>query len=308
MLLNLLEDQSTINTVFSYLFGSIGKYEFRARIGDKAKAKSVWSLVADNGYVLKNCKLYAYAVYRNRTLGIPTSPAKYGIHDADVKILRKLDLSHIKKPFKAYSVFDFDNLEGSIISSKEMKAYIGKFISRKLIFIVRSYGVSREDIEGQLICAAMFAVRKNYPFYETDLHALNTGKTAIHNCGMGIIEFWTRTKRNALLKENGGFQAVHVSYDVLSNVGVMPEHDDELRLNMKSIQSLAGSMSKVEQAFLRAASGAYDAGFSMFLGKDNRDVVEKLMYDRYLSLLSRYHRFEPDRQNALLGGLRKALI
>lgn len=308
MLLNLLQDQATIETVFSYLFGAIGKYEYRARIGDKDKAKQVWSLVADNGYVLKNCKLYAYAVHANRNKGIPTSPAKYGILQEDVAILRKLDLSHINTGLKAYSIFDFDNLEGSIISSKEMRTYIGKFISRKLIFIVRSYGVSREDIEGQLICAAMFAVRKNYPFYETDLHALNTGKTAIHNCGMGIIEFWTRDKRNALLKENGGFQAVHVSYDVLSNVGVMPAHEDELHLNMKSIKSLSGSMSKAEQAFIQAASGAYDAGFSMLLGKDNRDAVEKLAYDRYLYMLSSYYGITPDGQAKLLGGLRKALI
>ncbi len=307
MLVNLLGSRQTVTVVFSYLFGLISKYEFRRQIGDKAEAKRVWSLVENNGYILKNCKLFMYAVHVNRSLGLPTSPARYGIINEDASMLRRFDLSKVPVTYKAYSLFDFDNLEGALIS-KYMRTYIGKFISRKLIFLVRSYGISREDIEGQMLCSALYAIRKNYPYYESELHAVNTCKTAIHNCGMGLIEYYTRGKRNALLKENGQFQAVRVNIDSLNSVGHGPEHDEEHRVNLKSLVSVSQTMSSADQAFILAASGIYDAGFSLFIGKDNRDVVESMNYDRYLSLLSKYHRLSQAHQNALLVNLRAALL
>ena len=294
-------------TVFAYLFGAIGKYQYRDLIGDKSRAKSVWSLVENNGYILKNCKLYAYAVHVNRALGLPTSPSRFGIYKADVTILRALDLATVGLDHKAYSLFDFDNLETSIVTSRHIKEYIGKFISKKLVFLIRSYGIKREDLAGQMVLAAMFALRKNYPKYETELHALNTCKTAIHNCGIGLIQFYTRTKREALIKDNGDFQAVHVDYSTLSNVGVAPEHDDEVRVNIKAIHALSQTMGANEQAFLAAAAGIYDPGFSMFLGRDNRDAVEVLNYPKYLTQLSSYHHFSQAKQTLLLEELRKAL-
>jgi len=307
MLQDLLGDRATAKVIFDYLFKKINKYEYRSQIGDRAKAKALWSKVEDNGYILKNCKLFAYAVHVNRSLGFATSPAKFGIHKADVALLRSLDLTHLAKGYKSYSVFDFDNLESSIVLSPHLKAHIGKFISKKMTFLIRSYGVSRTNIEIQLVCAAMFALRKAYPVFENDLHALNICKTAIHNCGIGIIQFWTREKRNALLNENNEYQAVHVNYDVLRNVGVGPVHDNEHHVNMRSLESLSKGLSVGEQAYIKAASGDYDAGFSLFAGKDNRDLVERMDYSRYLALLSGYHGLSAERQTALLLGLRKSL-
>lgn len=290
--------------VFSYLFGAITKYEYRDLIGDRAEAKALWALIASNGYVLKNCKLYAYAQHVARAQGLAISPARFGIEQGDVKILKDLDLSYISTKYKALSLFDFDNLEGAILKSSAMNTYIGKFISKKLIFLCRSYGLSRTEIHGDLQCAALFAVRKKYPFYKTELHATNICKAAIANHGKGIIEFWTRAKRNALMKENGTFQAVHVQYEMLNDVGVEPEHDSELRINIQSLCSLAEKMPEQERFWVNTAAGIHDPGFSFYIGKDNRDAVEVLSYTKYIDLLCAYHHVCKDK---MISKLRKAL-
>jgi hypothetical protein len=296
-----------MNILFSYLFDRIGKYEYRTQIGDKNTAKSVWKTASEHWYVLRNCKLYAHAYHYNGKKGLPTSPAKYEISQQDVAILRGLDLSHLKAKYKPYSVFDYDNLEGSILTSSHLKAHIGKFVSRKLIFLTRSYGLSRDEIHAHLLHAALFALRKQYPRYESELHAMNICKTAIHNSGMGLIEFWTRGKRNALLKENGAFQAVHVQYEVLNNVGVPPEHDNEFRCNLQSLVSISKTLPAREASFLSAAAGIYDPGVSMFIGELNDDAAARWKYDRYLSSVRAYYKVTDAEQGALLEVLRSKM-
>ena len=291
-------------TVFAYLFGVIDKYAYRREIRDKDTAKQVWELVANDGYILKNCKLYAYAYHVGRRKGLTVSPARYEIESNDIKILRSLDLRAVSLDFKVYSLFDFTNLEVALLTDKALDTYIGKFISKKLIFLCRSYGLARDEIHGDLRCAALYALRKQYPFYQSELHAMNICKTAIKNAGQGLIEFWTRGKRNALMKENGEFQAVHVSYDLLSNVSVLPTHDDELRINLQCLSAVAERMPMSQRVWVYAAAGLHDLGFSFFLGKDNRDAVETLPYPRYLSLLCDYHKVT---QEAMLASLRSSL-
>jgi hypothetical protein len=296
--------KQNLQTVFSYLFGVITKYEYRSIIGDKDLAKEIWHSVASNGYILKNCKLFVYANLVAKESGQVVSPARFGIERADVAPLRRLDLKSVNKGHKAYSVFDFTNLETAILTSPEMSTYIGKFISKKLIFLCRSYGLKRDEIQADLLCAALYALRKQYPFYETELHALNICKTAISNAGQGLIEFWTRDKRNALLKENGGFQAVHVQYEVMQDLSVMPEHEDELRLNIQSLSSIAARLPTNQQEWVNTASGKHDRGFSFYIGRNNSDAVEVLPYNRYIDLLCKYHRVERD---AMIAILRKAI-
>jgi len=302
------EHTATMGILFGYLFGRIGKYEFRSLIGDKAIAKAVWSKAESSGYVLKNCKLFVYAYHYNKSKGMPTSPAKFGIHQSDVALLKKINLNHINlKKFKPYSLFDFNNLEGALLTSPEMDTHIGKFISRKLIFLTRSYGVSREELESQLQQRALYALRKQFPCYDSDLHALNICKTAIHNEGMGIIEYWTREKRNALTKENGVFQAVNVPYTSLTKVGVRPQHEDELRINLKCLVAIAPKLSPKARKFLEAAAGLHDPGFSLFLGIDNDDAAQSWSWDRYMRNLQTYFSVTQQQTTKLLINLRKAM-
>lgn len=292
--------------LFAYLFNRIGKYEYRKLIDDKNLAKQVWSIASSNGYVLKNCKLFAYASAYNRRHGWSTSPAKFGIYAEDVNLLRSIDVGRTK--YKAYTVFDFDNLEGAILTSDALKTHIGKFVSKKLIFLVRSYGLTREEITGHLQHSALFALRKQYPVYQSELHAVNICKTAIHNSGMGLIEYWTRNKRNALLKENGSFQAVHVQYDVLNNVSVPPDHENDLRQNLQSLVKLHDRMSPKAARFISAAAGVYDPAVTLYLGCDNTEAACNWGYDRYLGKLRTYFGVTEYQQSNLLNKLRNHLV
>ena len=298
--------ERVLNILFSYLFDKIGKYEYRILVGNKDIAKKVWSAASDSGYVLKNCKLYLWSRDHAKKSGLAVSPAKFEIYKEDLPVLRKISTPCINVKYKPYSLFDFSNMEASILTSSSMKTYIGKFTSKKLIFLL-SYGQTRESISSTLLCAALFALRKHYPFYESELHALNICKTAIHNAGMGLIEYWTRGKRNALLKENGVFQAVHVQYDVLNSVGVAPEHNDEFRLNIKSLVSITSTLPAIQQRFLSAAAGLYDPGVSMFIGADNSDIVDSWKYPRYMAHLRNYFGLTEDQQQELLLSMRQRL-
>ena len=290
-------------TVFSYLFGIIGKYEYRNRIGDRQLAKELWSKVSNNGYMLVNCKLFAYAHHVAKANGTSVSPARYEIQSQDVRLLRNLDLSKVKTTYKVYSLFDFKTMESAFVASNDMDTYIGKFISKKLRFLCNSYGVKRSELHADLQCAAVYALRKQYPAYESELHALNICKTAIQNSGQGMIEYWTRDKRNALINDGNGFQAVHVQLE-FSNSAVMPEHEDEFRVNMQSLVAVTEKLPPNQQSWVKTASGLHDPGFSFFIGKDNSDAVDSMPYDRYLRLVCDYHRMPKD---TMINSLRAAL-
>lgn len=296
------EIKKNAQTIFSYLFGQITKYEYRKCIGEDAKA--LWSLVSDNGYVLVNCKLYLYARHVAKSKGLTVSPARFGIEKEDVRTLNAVSMDKVSTRYKAYSLFDFNNLEGSILTSREIRTYLGKFISKKLIFLTRSYEQKRDDIEGNLRISGLFALRKQYPFFKTELHALNICKTSMANAGHGMIEFWTRDKRNALLKENNTFQAVKVQYEVMTDVAVMPEHADETRVNIHALVAVCERLPEDQRSWVNTAAGMHDRGFSLFIGQDNRDAVEIFPYPKYLSLLCEYFRVPKEQ---VLSQLREAL-
>lgn len=296
-----------MQVLFAYLFDKIGKYEYRKQIGDKVLAKQIWSAAKDSGYVLKNCKLYIWAFNHAKRSGLAVSPAKFGIYSEDAALLRKIELPKISSKFKPYSLFDYDNMEAAILTSPEISNYIGKFVNKKLKFL-QSYGQTKTGMGSTLLCQALYALRKQYPFYQSELHAVNICKTAIHNEGIGLIEYWTRGKRNALIKENGTFQAVHVQYEVLSDVGVEPEHQNELRLNLSSLVAISGTLPALQQRFLSAAAGLYDPGVSLFIGTDNTNAVDKWKYPRYLNQVRTYFGFSEQEQVELLSSLRKKLL
>lgn len=298
-----------VTILFRYLFRGCDKYEYRDDIGDRALAKQVWSRVMNNGYVLRNCKLFAYAVHYNRKHGISTSPASYEILSEDVGILRNLDLSFIEddKSHKPYSLFDYKNLEAALLGSEALRTNIGKFVSKKLIFLDKHFNEKRNEIEQTLFEAAVYGLRKQYPYYDSDLHALNICKTSARNKGHGMIEYYTRGKRNKLLNENGSFQAVNVPLDAVLGLSVMPEHENETKIHLQALLSLECRMSPKLRAFIHAAAGQYDAGFTMYIGVDNTDAAHEWDYSRYLTQLRSYHMLTEKRAAKLMLRIRSAM-
>lgn len=296
-------------SLFAYLFGKINKSEFVKQVADPALSKLVWANVKKgehSGYVLKNCKLYSWAVHMARLDGTTLpSPGKFEIYQADVQVLRRLDLSRIPK-HKAYSLFDYDLMVAATLQDRKLREWLGKYISRKLIFL-RSYGLDRSDIESHLIEIAVFALAKQYPWYQSDLHITNICKTAMHNAGMGLIEYHTRNKRQNLYVDQGHFQSVTTPLDALNNLSVEPEHADEKRVALQGLVAVSASLKPRARTFVVAAAGLHHVGFSVFLGRDNQDAVDELPYPKYLDKLRAYLGVTAEQEQKLMAHLRHHL-
>jgi len=302
-----VEDHNrVVGILFACLFGAIGKYEYRKLIGDKETQERVWAATESNGYILLNCKLYAYAYYVNRKLGIPTSPAKFGIFPEDVGVLRRLNLSHLDpRVFGAYTVSEFRAMESTIFT-QDLMNYIGRFVTKKLRFL-ESYGLTRDGMRDHLVEHAVRALRRQYPRFKSELHALNVCKRTIHNAGMGLIEYWTRDKRQALHRETDGtFTAVNVPLESVQ-IAVQPEHEDRLRMDLQGLAALEHRMSPKLRTYIQIAAGHSHPGFSAFIGTDNSEAAASWDYPKYINKLQTYLNVTPDRAAEVMGKLRRAL-
>lgn len=285
--------------VFEYLFGSISKFELRARLGGMAATTAIWSTVVDNGYIMRNCKLFAWAKH----LDPSTRRSDFEIAASDMRFLSTIDLRSIRRSARAYSLQEFISLEEEALLSAHMKAHVGKFVNRKLIFLHRYYGVAREDIHNQLLCAGLYALRKQYPFFETRLHAQNIVKAAIHNAGMGLIEYHTRKKRNSIAEG----RARTVSLDSVRGLCHLDDPTESTKADLQALVNVSAQLPTRYQQFLSAAAGITDQGLSMFIGEDNALVAEASSYDKYLETLRDYFRVSLDEQINLLTSLRNQL-
>ena len=300
MLQSITTNKSHLVLLFNYLFGAIGKFEYRRQLGDKELAKSLWLKVKNNGYVLRNCKLYIYALAKNRKTGVATSPTRFGICAKDVPFLKSLNIK-FSLQYKAYSLSDFDNLEGAILKSPHLDAYMGKYINKKLRFLA-SYGVTKSEIRSEFICESIYALRKQYPRFKSELHAQNICKTTIHNTGQLLIQYWTRNKRQALSTDGKTFESRFLRLDLASDIGVRPEH--ESTENGWDANRILKNSSGTERVFFNALAGNYEAGVSLFIGADNTEAVEVWDYPAYVKAVAEYCSISPDQVTQIFAKFR----
>lgn len=307
----LTAQRQVLDTLFRYLLGDIDKYEYRDRLGDRRYAKDLWNRVVVSGYVLVNCKLYVYARHCAKRQGRRVSAAAYGITPEDAKMLALVAPTWVKKKYKSMSLADYTKAECWVFSDPvlDMKTYIGKFISKKLIFLCRHYGLTREQVEGTLVDAAMYAMRKQYPRFESELHMVNVCKTAIHNAGMSLIQYWTRGKRNALINEDDGtHSAVHVELTTaqyMQNLGTLDPQDDAHAQTLQCLRAAESNMGPRAKAFLSLARGQFDSGFTLFIGINNEDAAHEWNYQKYLASICKYLHVTADQATQFMAFLRK---
>lgn len=280
--------------VFAYLFHRITQRELIAIIGDKEKEELILSVVRRKGYVLRNCKLYAWAAYRAR-FGYPKPSIKeYGVDRKDAAFLSRLNLNHLSHKFEGYNLEDFKALVEGTVKNPTMDAYIGRFISKKMLFLTRSYGVKRSDLESDMQAAALRAVYMHYPRFETLLHFTNVAKAAIHNTGISLITYHTSPARQRLfVNESGGYEATHVNLDVMSGVEAPDEYMSHVKESLEVLVKLSHryEMRPDVQRFLLCCAGHYDEGFSDYLETDNSLAVDGMAYSRYLGKARKYFQF-----------------
>jgi hypothetical protein len=188
-----------------------------------------------------------------------------------------------------------------------MRTYVRKLITKKMSFLIKSYGQSRDDIEQALKAAALFALYKQYPRYESALHAENIVKRTVHNTAMNLIQHHTRGKRTVLRKAVGGaFESVHLPLESVLDV---PSEGENLELkdNLTSLVALAPQLGPRAQAFLTIAAGKFNAEFSDFLGIENHHAVDSMPYHKYLSHAREFFQVSEEQTNSLFQWLRPRL-
>lgn len=305
------DDRSIVQTLFDYLFRRINKYQYRAAMPSRAEAKAVWSRVEASGYILLNCKLYLYARHVAKSQGKRVRARDFEIDSADVAVLNRVVLKVSTKK-KVLSLEQFRKAEELILTSKEIDfdSHMGRFISAKMTFLCRSYGLTMSGIKAQLLDTALYALRKQYPFFHSELHMVNICKTAVHNCGQSLISYWTRDKRNALIREKDGtHSAVHVDLDLAANtVGVLDTKDDPYQHTLQALLDTRVSLKSKSKSFVEIALGQPDPGFSLFLGDANEEVVHTWSYPRYLAAARSYLGISEAQQAQLLGVLKSRVL
>lgn len=306
------DDRNVVQTLFDYLFRRINKYEYRAAMPSREEAKATWAAVQQSGYILLNCKLYLYARHVAKSEGRRVRALDFEIHPDDIRILNRVELV-TRTIYPALGLKEFTDIEKAILTSREidLDGHMGRFINRKLKFLCRSYGLTMSGIKALFIETALYAVRKQYPFFESHLHMVNVCKTAIHNCGQSTISYWTRQKRNALIREDDGtFSAVHVDVAVSQSVqqlSCLDAKDDPHYHTLEALRACGNGLQPKARKFIQLAQGAFDSGFSLFLGENNEDAAHTWGYDRYLAGVRNYLHVTESQMQRLLAHMRRRL-
>src|SRR3954465_10427737 len=87
------EYKRVVPALFAYLFNRIDLKKFISFVGNQAEGNRIKDIARKDGYLLKNCKLYAYACYVNRLAGqkLPSNK-EFEVDDDDASILKRLNL------------------------------------------------------------------------------------------------------------------------------------------------------------------------------------------------------------------------
>jgi hypothetical protein len=303
---------------FAYLFHRIDQKEFIRLVDDKGTSERVLQYLRNDGYMLKNCKLYAWAFYKHR-MGKAAEPdpvafdivkkSRTGrtiVKKRDVEFLSRLNLKHLSLKFDAHTLEDYDGLVEGIVGGPKLNQFIGKFISKKMTFLIRSFGVRREELESDMIYAAMRAIHMTYPRFESLLHMENVAKSAIHNTGQSLITYHTSPARQRLyVDQNGDFKAVRSADNTqLLSVKAPEGYLAHARDSLETLVKLSKNMRADVQRFLLCCAGHFDEEFSLFLKEDNSAAVDLMAYSRYLKKVQRHFGYTDEQVQNLFSKLK----
>lgn len=307
--------QFTVGIIFAYLFHRISQQEMVEELKDRLdppKIKSVVTLAKKDGHILKNCKLFSWAYFKHRHGGQKPKALDFELSRGDTQILSRINLNHLKLDYQAHSLSEFDKLVGEVVYGQAINTYMAKFISKKMSFLIRSYGITRADIEGELEASAIKALYMHYPRYESYLHCENIVRTTIHNCGHTLITYHTSPARQRLIATSPGvFEARHTDIANLSQTPVTFSHSlyewkDELEALVQVCKKK--KVAKEVRRFILCCAGQFDSGFSAYLGRDNSEIVDTVNYGRYVKKAQKYFGYEDAEVSRLFASLRRHLI
>ena len=287
-----------IEHTMDYLFGLITKKELERDLTELGYP-SLIELV-NNGYILRNCKIYIYAKTKGRVM-----IKDYGIESVDKPLLDLL-ASHLTiKGCRPLTLSEIEQIESYFVS--DLKTYIGKYVSKKMVFLIKSYGLTRADIESHLLYKGLVTFLKRYPYYESVLHAKNTVKTAIHNAGIDLITEHTTQKVNRLKKNSDGtFEQNLVDVSNMYHLEAPTPFSMRYYDERQTLNQLMLKMNWTGCKFIQLARGEYDQDFSEYIGLDNRIACEQ-NYKSYLKKIQRYLKVNNKQRDDWFNRLREHL-
>jgi len=279
---------------YAYLFHRIDQRRMKKLLDNKELSDRLIGLSRSQGKILKNYKLYAWAYHKYR-FGMIAKPraVDYEVDPVDASFLRRLNLNHLSLDYEAYSLEDFDQLVEDTVHCNHMNQHIGKLISRKLIFLCRSYGENREDLDAELRARAVRALYMHYPRFKSLLHMTNVAKTTIHHAAMTMITQNVNGVRNRLyVDEHGQHQAVHEDISLHVNRVTAPcEYLSHIKDHMETLVKVGERMQPELQRFILCCAGRHDVEFSEHLKRDNSLAIDSMSYDRYLDRATKFFGF-----------------
>jgi hypothetical protein len=313
-----IKNLKIVPAMFAYLFYRIDQKTFisyvvdKELVRDRREALRIKDVMRGNGYIMKNCKLYAWACWTARRLHAPMPSAKsFGVNTKDAGVLRKLNLKHLDvmrgtlAPFDAWSLRSFDQTTERLLQSPELRNYIGKFVSKKMSFLMKSFGETRHDLEMQLREAALLSWYKQYPRFDSELHMVNVAKASIHNDGHTMITSLSSKSRQRLQRnDDGTFDALTVDIEALADVAAPPQYGALLHDHLQALEAVSHKLNERAQAFLLCAAGQYHEGLTKFLKIDNTDAAEKWPYPRYMAQVQKFFEVTPAKVERLFNAIR----
>lgn len=201
------------------------------------------------------------------------------------------------------------------LTSADLLLYVRKFTRKKMTFLVNSYGMTFDLMEGQLREAGLYSMLRVFPAWKDHGFLLSVAKMAAKRSGLNLIDSCTTHKRQALVADSkGGFHAVTLSFEVLQEAG----HDVQLRSpgyfsheeigNLRTLIHDDPEVTELQRHYLRLCSGEPDPAFSAFLGEPNDDVAENTAWTRYNSKVCAYLGIPPAASREFLSSIRDKLL
>lgn len=270
-----------VRVAFTYLFRGMTNQEFRTHFDNGIKTKKI---IDGSGYMLLNCKLFAWASFRAES---PVRAASYGVSQDDARLLRKLDLSFVPRKYPVWRLGEFTQLVEEQLYCEDMRTYIGKFISRKLVFLIRYYGLKRQDIEAELLIASLYNIYRTFPYFDSPTHVRNVAKMALKRAGQDLISKHTKPSRQTRLSQSIDHP---VMLDATALEGYLaaevPEFD---RLeHLRVLGDVYPRCTPKGQRLLSLLFGQPDSGFSEFLGMPNGEAYDAMKFDKYQTKVLTY--------------------
>lgn len=291
------------NAAIMYLFRGFNYKSFGTRLaklsGTKPNVRAITDSISKNGSTIKSVKLWMFYVIKHK-LSYKESLAlarKWDVSLRDVRAFKNISkptLAYIRKLARKYVALTLEKFDVNTVAIiNETKVWLGKFVSRKLRFIVQSQGLDRRDLEHELVFKGIQGLMMMYPCVDSYLHATNVVKRVIHNQGINMIHHYTSQKIGRLQVDGAGaFHSKVLSLnDAQLNVIVGSEGNNDMRIELSRLLSKYTGKRK---RFIELLCGDYSKAFTNFLiqagykVETNEELLDKLKTNDYVKLALRY--------------------